>query len=530
MSTYPIYRWFYFGAGVMLLGAAGAKLVSLWLATRILYMTNPLLGVQNQYVFWAAGLLELSLVAVLALGRNPLIKAEALLWLSACFIAYRLANWWYHIPEPCPCFGRVGDWIPWLAPYLEPAAIAVLIYITLGSTTVILLSVPSVPRFFRALRGWLGAATLVAVCLGSPITSVSGAEPAAGELTEIALDAKSFPAFLRESPAIDTLIFRRTLFSSPKFFLSKEEGERYLESLEEGNARLSGADEKTVDMVAIRHLPSGDFMFQEISKPQDAWASSVREKAFVGRDSEGWWRFHPLGLESTDASSGVYLENDGQEQRYFPMTYRQAVEPLRLGMYDLDPATFELVDGNVAPNGTSEFTAKATPEYGGRRIEGTITAENGVLTQVSYSLEKASTLTVQARQIRIVHKDGNLQHFTVSNRYKDRSDFIPYANYEFLSWTAAPNPIPDGFCSPRQFMTESDNWFLTKANGEVFNMKLDPNNPVMVKGNSVNLRSTRQAILYGVWVALTVVLFWAIFLRKSKKQENERSAQSGTGQ
>lgn len=52
------------------------------------------------------------------------------------------------------------------------------------------------------------------------------------------------------------------------------------------------------------------------------------------------------------------------------------------------------------------------------------------------------------------------------------------ADYKVLQYTLAKDHHPKSYCSPEQFMGDSDFDILHSKDGEMYNIKRDPNNPI----------------------------------------------------
>ena len=52
------------------------------------------------------------------------------------------------------------------------------------------------------------------------------------------------------------------------------------------------------------------------------------------------------------------------------------------------------------------------------------------------------------------------------------------ADYKVLQCISTKDPYPKDYCSVEQFMADSDFDILYSKDGEMYNMKRDPNNPI----------------------------------------------------
>jgi hypothetical protein len=98
---------FLFSCSIILTLTALAKLYSLTGHAGILGLSDPLLGVSNRVLLWAAGVLELGVVVFLLLTEDDMRKCACICCLAFVFATYRLGIFWLHHPQPCPCLGTL---------------------------------------------------------------------------------------------------------------------------------------------------------------------------------------------------------------------------------------------------------------------------------------------------------------------------------------------------------------------------------------------------------------------------------------
>ncbi len=79
-----------------------------------------------------AGVLEMAMGTYLLRGRNALLKLFAILWLSANFVVYRMANDLLHF-YTCPCLGTLGDALHLSAKEAAFLLETLVLYLFLGS-------------------------------------------------------------------------------------------------------------------------------------------------------------------------------------------------------------------------------------------------------------------------------------------------------------------------------------------------------------------------------------------------------------
>lgn len=95
--------------GILLCVVAVAKLATSFGRARILDMKDPLFLISFRSVFRCVGLIELSIATCCVFGRNVVVKAALITWLTLSFISYRACLVWIHYQKPCPCLGNLTD-------------------------------------------------------------------------------------------------------------------------------------------------------------------------------------------------------------------------------------------------------------------------------------------------------------------------------------------------------------------------------------------------------------------------------------
>jgi hypothetical protein len=64
-----------------------------------------------QQLLIAIAILELSIVLLLLIAKSDILKLYVIAWFSSCLIIYRVGLAWIKPNMPCPCLGRVTDWL-----------------------------------------------------------------------------------------------------------------------------------------------------------------------------------------------------------------------------------------------------------------------------------------------------------------------------------------------------------------------------------------------------------------------------------
>jgi hypothetical protein len=109
--------------------SAVLKIVGLVGQKKIIYVSDPIFALPNWCVYSGVAAVELSLVYFILRSRDDRRNGILTLALAASFGTYRLARRSIGVREPCPCFGRVTDWIPGIAPHEEALGLGMLIII-----------------------------------------------------------------------------------------------------------------------------------------------------------------------------------------------------------------------------------------------------------------------------------------------------------------------------------------------------------------------------------------------------------------
>jgi hypothetical protein len=120
-------------AGVLLLAAAGAKLISSFGGTRILGNSDPITGLAFRNEFRLVGAVELAAALFCFFGKGVKLKAGLVAWLATTFVAYRLDLSWIGYREPCACLGNLTDALHITPQIADTTAKIVLAYLLIGS-------------------------------------------------------------------------------------------------------------------------------------------------------------------------------------------------------------------------------------------------------------------------------------------------------------------------------------------------------------------------------------------------------------
>ncbi len=113
-------------AGIVLLAAAVAKLVSSFGSAKILQNPDPVIGLAFRNVFRVVGAMELAIALACLFGRRIKLRAGLVAWLATTIFAYRFDLVWIGYQKPCSCLGNLTD-------ALHMAMKIILAYLLVGS-------------------------------------------------------------------------------------------------------------------------------------------------------------------------------------------------------------------------------------------------------------------------------------------------------------------------------------------------------------------------------------------------------------
>lgn len=131
-----ILKFFFVSTALALFLTAVAKLYSATGTAKILSISDPLFHLNNGTLMSGLGLLEAAVAVYLLLGRDQLMRAAVLLWLSSNFIMYRLAIDLLGV-KMCPCLGTLASNLPLSKAQVENSLAAFVLYWFLGSAFIL---------------------------------------------------------------------------------------------------------------------------------------------------------------------------------------------------------------------------------------------------------------------------------------------------------------------------------------------------------------------------------------------------------
>lgn len=113
----------YFIVGLLAFTAA-LKFVAAFQTEAILLERDPILLIPNGALLIVASVVEVAVALSIIVGKDIAAKQGSILWLAACFAAYRIAHWIGDYSEPCACLGTGFSWWPWLSAHRAGVSLA----------------------------------------------------------------------------------------------------------------------------------------------------------------------------------------------------------------------------------------------------------------------------------------------------------------------------------------------------------------------------------------------------------------------
>lgn len=96
-------------AGALLFFTSLAKLLTAFAGHKLVYLHDPVLGLEFRFELMALGIIEL-LVACLCLFSDRIVMQLCFIaWLATNFLIYRFGLWWVGGIHACPCLGNFAD-------------------------------------------------------------------------------------------------------------------------------------------------------------------------------------------------------------------------------------------------------------------------------------------------------------------------------------------------------------------------------------------------------------------------------------
>jgi len=124
---------FIVSAGAILAITGIAKVWSGLGQSKLLAVSDPILGIQFGHLMLAVGLAEIVIALVCFFSKAQTMALGFVAWLATNFVFYRLGLWWMDWQRPCSCLGNLTDALH-LSPQLADTIMkGVLAYLLVGS-------------------------------------------------------------------------------------------------------------------------------------------------------------------------------------------------------------------------------------------------------------------------------------------------------------------------------------------------------------------------------------------------------------
>ncbi len=131
-------HYYVYSVGVLLLITSASKLISACGSSKILHVSDPLLGISFRWLFLIVGLIEFGVAIFCLCGNAVVSQAKLAAWLATNMFAYRVGLLCIAYHKPCPCLGSLTATIH-LRPESADTMLKFLLgYILIGSYSIFL--------------------------------------------------------------------------------------------------------------------------------------------------------------------------------------------------------------------------------------------------------------------------------------------------------------------------------------------------------------------------------------------------------
>ena len=141
--------YYLYSAATIFLLTGLAKIYSAFGSSNILLYPDPLFGISFKLLFIFIGLLELILSFLCFLFNGILERALIIIWLSICFIIYRLCLLAMGYHKPCKCLGDLASRLNISDSSADIAMQILLFYLIVGSCILVYLNKDKVVKYFE---------------------------------------------------------------------------------------------------------------------------------------------------------------------------------------------------------------------------------------------------------------------------------------------------------------------------------------------------------------------------------------------
>ena len=308
---------------------------------------------------------------------------------------------------------------------------------------------------------------------------------------------------LRTPPSIKTLVYKRTLFNSPKAFADRRKAREYLESRQTGEIDLKSR----VETFALRYEPAGPgVLFRSTITPTLPWEPSIdRIGVFFGRYDTNWWELSMEASMSLQSADGTYKTPGGILNTHFQNTERLATEYLRLGMFEILPQSVRA----ISPTTRSKTGFSAMTEAG-NEIHGIMFTD---VSRTVTSLVYTNAALNRSRLIRFQYGRGAKRLPTRISVLDIGPSTIasvsPYCDFEVVNLQFSDKALPASRFDVGQFMTEDDirgaiidgNFYFSRGGSWV---------PAVVNEPPVERKKNRRMLI--IFIGFSAFIALALFV------------------
>jgi hypothetical protein len=128
-------RRFIVTAGVILSVTGIAKIFGSLGQARLLYVSDPLLGIAFGHLMFLTGMMEVFIALICFFSDWRFLSLGLVAWLGTSFALYRFGLWWMGWRRPCACLGNLTDALGISPEAADSFMKIVLAYLIIGSYT-----------------------------------------------------------------------------------------------------------------------------------------------------------------------------------------------------------------------------------------------------------------------------------------------------------------------------------------------------------------------------------------------------------
>lgn len=318
---------------------------------------------------------------------------------------------------------------------------------------------PAINDFiFSASVNWVVRIySLLLFYFGHPI---GAADSVQGGTVESRFTPERLRDFIHNPPNVKNAVFKRTLHLPPVLFSNPDAAKIFLKEIRAGRTNVPAQ----VELFQLRYqrIPES-FIFRELGQPEEQHIQTPpRRQILVGRYNSNWWKIDQRSVVELKSHTGRFTNKLNRVSELYLNQYLMASEILRLGMFELDAASFQLQGDKK-----NEFTGNSDQ---GIKINGLLTVNaDDVVTSIEYSLERDPRI----RKIKFSYLNRNSmglpdQIDVYSMNRKDGSPTTQhYCTFDVDTWEIDKSNLQSKFFDPHTYASTNDVW-MEIVNGEFF--------------------------------------------------------------